>query len=303
MELRQLGDSGIEVSAVGLGCNNFGGRIDKAATRAVVDAALDAGVTFFDTADIYGQRGGSEQLLGEILEGRRDRVVLATKFGHDMGDGTEARGAAPYVRKAIEASLERLRTDHVDLYYLHVPDSATPIAETLGALDELVREGKVRAIGCSNFSAEQLAEADRVARENGTAQFVAVQNHYNLLHRGDDATVLPSCRELGVAFIPYFPLASGLLTGKVRRGEPPPEGTRLEGREFDDETFDRVESLEQFASRRGRTLLELAVSALASTQGVTSVISGATRPEQVQANVAAASWNLSPAELEELSAL
>jgi aryl-alcohol dehydrogenase-like predicted oxidoreductase len=300
MELRQLGDSGMEVSVVGLGCNNFGGRIDKAATRAVVDAALQAGITFFDTADIYGNRGGSEQLLGEILEGRRERVVLATKFGHDMGDGTEARGSAAYVRKAIDASLERLRTDHVDLYYLHVPDPATPIAETLGALDELVREGKVRAIGCSNFSAEQLAEADRVARENGTTRFVAVQNHYNLLHRGDDATVLPLCRELGVAFIPYFPLASGLLTGKVRRGEPPPDGTRLAGREFEDETFDRVEWLEQFASERGRTLLELAVSALASTQGVASVIAGATRPEQVRANVAAAGWQLSHDELEEL---
>jgi aryl-alcohol dehydrogenase-like predicted oxidoreductase len=303
MELRRLGDSGIEVSLVGLGCNNFGGRIDKAATRAVVDAALDEGVTFLDTADIYGERGGSERLLGEILEGRRDRVVLATKFGHDMGDGTEARGSAAYVRKAIEGSLERLRTDHVDLYYVHVPDPATPIGETLGALDELVREGKVRAIGCSNFSAEQLSEADRTSRENGTARFVAVQNHYNLLRRDDDASVLPLCRELGVAYIPYFPLASGLLTGKVSRGEPAPEGTRLAGREFDDETFDRVEALERFSTERGRTVLELAMSALASTEGLASVIAGATRPEQVHANVAAAGWKLSPAELEELSAV
>jgi aryl-alcohol dehydrogenase-like predicted oxidoreductase len=303
MEQRQLGDTDLLVSRVGLGCNNFGGRIDAAATRAVVDAALDAGITFLDTADIYGHGGGSERLLGEVLEGRRDRVVLATKFGHDMGDGTEARGSAAYVRKAIERSLERLRTDHVDLYYLHVPDPATPIAETLGALDELVREGKVRAIGCSNFSAEQLAEADRTARENGTAHFVAVQNHYNLLHRDDDASVLPLCRELGVAYIPYFPLANGLLTGKVRRGEQGPEGTRLAGQEFDDETFDRIEALERFASERGRALLELAVSALASTDGIGSVIAGSTRPEQVRANAAAGGWDLAPEDLAELESV
>jgi aryl-alcohol dehydrogenase-like predicted oxidoreductase len=303
MELRQLGDSGLRVSRVGLGCNNFGGRIDGAATRAVVDAALDAGIVFLDTANIYGGRGGSERLLGEVLEGRRDRVVLATKVGMDMGDGVTARGARDYVRRSLEASLERLGTDYVDLYYLHQPDPETPIAETLGALDELVRDGKVRAIGCSNFSAEQLADADRVARENGTARFVVVQNHYNLLHRDDDASVLPLCRELGIAYVPFFPLASGLLTGKVQRGEPAREGTRLAGREFDDETFDRVEALERFASERGRTLLELAVSALASTEGVASVIAGATSPEQVRANVAAGDWELSPDELEQLAQL
>ena len=235
MELVQLGDSGLRVSRVGLGCNNFGGRIGLEETRAVVDAALDVGVTFFDTAETYGSGGGSERLLGEILEGRRDRVVLATKFGwgQEFGDG-----AAAYVRKAIDGSLERLRTDYVDLYYLHKPDPATPIAETLGALDELVREGKVRAIGCSNFSAEQLAEADRVARELGTARFTVLQNHYNLLRRDDDENVLPLCRELGVSYIPYFPLASGLLTGKYRRGEPAPEGTRLAGRDIEEERFD-----------------------------------------------------------------
>ena len=301
MELRQLGDSNLRVSRVGLGCNNFGGRIDRAATRAVVDAALDVGITFFDTADIYGNCGESERLLGEILEGRRDRVVLATKFGNDMADGATSRGSAAYARQSIEDSLQRLRTDYVDLYYLHVPDPSTPIAETLGVLDELLREGKVRAIGCSNFSAEQLAEADRVAREDGTASFVAVQNHYNLLERADDDGVLPLCRELGVAYIPYFPLASGLLTGKVRRGQPGPEGTRLAGRTFDDERFDRVESFERFAAERGRSLLELAISALASTPGIASVIAGATRPEQVRSNDAAGAWELTPAELEALA--
>ncbi|HEU5009169.1 MAG TPA: aldo/keto reductase, partial [Gaiellaceae bacterium] len=221
MELVALGDSGLRVSRVGLGCNNFGGRIDLGATRAVVDTALDAGVTFFDTAETYGN-GGSERFLGEILDGRRDRVVLATKFGwgQETGDGSAAG-----VRASIEGSLGRLGTDYVDLCYLHKADPSTPIAETLGALDELVREGKVRAIGCSNFSAGQLAEADRVARENGTARFTVLQNHYSLLRRDDDEEVLPLCRRLGVSYIPYFPLASGLLTGKYRRGEPAPEGT------------------------------------------------------------------------------
>ncbi len=299
----ELDLAGLGVSRVGLGCNNFGGRLGGEATRVVVDAALDAGVTFFDTADIYGNQGGSERLLGEILEGRRDRVVLATKFGKEMGDGARSRGSPAYIRRAIEASLERLRTDYVDLCYLHEPDPSTPIAETLGALDELVRAGRVRAIGCSNFSADQLAEADRAAREHGTARFVAVQNHYNLLKRDDDVDVLPLARELGIAYVPYFPLASGLLTGKVRRGTPGPEGSRLAGREFDDETFDRLEALERFASERGRTLLELAVSALASTPGIASVIAGATKPEQVRANAAASDWELTAAELAEIAAL
>jgi aryl-alcohol dehydrogenase-like predicted oxidoreductase len=298
MELVQLGDSGLRVSRVGLGCNNFGGRIGLEETRAVVDAALDAGVTFFDTAETYGSGGGSERLLGEILERRRDQVVLATKFGwgQEFGDG----GAA-YVRKAIVGSLERLRTDHVDLYYLHKPDPATPISETLRALDELVQEGKVRAIGCSNFSAEQLAEADRVARELGTARFTVLQNHYNLLQRDDDEYVLPLCRELGVSYIPYFPLASGLLTGKYVRGEPAPEGTRLAGRDIEEERFDRVEAYAAFAEAHGRTLHELAIGALASTPGMGSIIAGATRPEQVRGNAAAASWRLSDDELDALA--
>jgi len=300
VELGDLGDSGLRVSRVGLGCNNFGGRIDVEATRAVVDAALDAGVTFFDTAETYGNDGGSERFLGEILEGRRDRVVLATKFGWGSERGT---GSAEYVRRAIDGSLKRLRTDHVDLYYLHKPDPDTPIGVTLGALDELVRAGKVLAIGCSNFSAGQLAEADRAAREHGTARFTVLQNHYNLLERDDDNEVLPLCRELGISYIPYFPLASGLLTGKYRRGKPAPEGTRLYGREIDDARLARVEQLESFANERGHGPLDLAISALASTPGIGSVIAGATKPEQVRANAAAASWRLGADELAALAAL
>lgn len=300
MELVPLGDSGLHVSRVGLGCNNFGGRIDFAATRSVVDAALEVGITFFDTAEVYGLNGGSERFLGELLDGRRDRVVLATKFGwaqdRGLGDGSG-------IRSALDGSLERLRTDHVDLYYLHKPDPETPIAETLGALDELVSAGKVRAIGCSNFSAEQLAEADSVAREQGTVRFTVLQNHYSLLERRDDEDVLPLCRELGVAYVPYFPLASGLLTGKYRRGEPAPEGTRLAGRQIEDGRFARVEALARFAEERGHTLLDLAISALASTLGIGSIIAGATKPEQVRANAEAGSWHLEADELDALAAL
>jgi aryl-alcohol dehydrogenase-like predicted oxidoreductase len=293
-----LDGSDLVVSRVGLGCNNFGGRLDLEHTRAVVDAALEAGVTFFDTADVYGNRGGSERFLGELLEGRRDRVVLATKFGSDMGEGPN--GSAEYVRGAVRASLERLRTDHVDLLYYHRADGVTPIAETLAAMQELVREGLVRAIACSNFSAARLEEAEELARENGGPRFVAVQNQYSLLERDVENDVLPLARRLGVAFVPYFPLASGLLTGKYRRGEPHPQGTRLEGREIDDATFDRLEALESFAHERGRSLLELAIAALASQPGLPSVIAGATSPEQVRANAAAADWELTADELAEL---
>jgi aryl-alcohol dehydrogenase-like predicted oxidoreductase len=299
METRDLGESGLRVSVVGLGCNNFGGRLDLEATRAVVEAALEAGVTFLDTAETYGNGGGSERQLGEILEGRRDQVVFATKFAWQPGDGLAAPAA---IRRSIEGSLERLRTDHVDLYYLHRPDPAIPIGDTLGALDELIEAGKVKAIGCSNFSADQLAEADRVARDQGTARFTVLQNHYNLLRRDDDQDLLPLCRELRVAYIPYFPLASGLLTGKYRRGQPAPEGTRLAGRQIDDEQFDRIDALAAFAEERGHTLLELAIAGLASTPGIASVIAGATKPEQVRANAAAASWELRENELDGLRA-
>jgi aryl-alcohol dehydrogenase-like predicted oxidoreductase len=300
MEIVDLGESGLHASRVGLGCNNLGRRIDFEQTRAVVDAALDAGVTFFDTAEVYGDDHASERFLGELLEGRRDRVVIATKFGWGREFGT---GDAATVRTAIDGSLRRLRTDYVDLYFLHRHDPATPISETLGALDELVRDGRVRAIGCSNFSAEQLAEADRAASENGTVRFSVLQNEYSLLRRGDEDDVLPLCRELGVAYIPYFPLASGLLTGKYRRGEPAPAGTRLEGRDIADDDFDRIEAYAAFAEERGHTLHELALSALASTPGVGSIIAGATKPEQVRANAAAAAWRLDPGDLEALAAI
>jgi aryl-alcohol dehydrogenase-like predicted oxidoreductase len=287
VERRPLGASGIEVSVVGLGCNNFGNRLGLEATRRVVDAALDLGVNFLDTADIYGDFGGSERLLGEVLEGRRDRVVLATKFGHDMGDGEVARGSRTYLRRAVEASLERLRTDRVDLLYYHRPDGVTPLAETVGAMEELVREGKARALGGSNLDAEQLREVG--------GRIAALQNHYSLLERSDDAETIPLCRELGVSYVPYFPLASGLLTGKHRRGAIAP-GTRLEGREIEEAEFDRVEALERFAQERGHTLLELAFAGLLSQDVIASVIPGATKPEQVWANVAAAEWRLSPAD-------
>jgi aryl-alcohol dehydrogenase-like predicted oxidoreductase len=294
MNHRPLGDSGLEASVLGLGCNNFGRRVDLEGTRRVVDAALGEGVDFFDTADIYGGAGASEELLGEVLsgDGRRDRVVLATKFGMDMGDGAEARGSAEYVRAAAEASLQRLRTDRIDLYWYHRPDGVTPIAATLEALDELVRAGKVRAIAASNFSAAQLEEADQVARENGWARFVAVQNEYSLLRREIEREVVPAAQRLGIAVVPYFPLASGLLTGKYRRGEDAPSGTRLAGREevASEDDWQTVEALEAFASERGVSLLEVAIGGLAAQPGVTSVIAGATTPEQVQTNARAVRW-------------
>lgn len=305
METRRLGGSDLDVSVVGLGCNNFGGRLDLERTRAVVDAALGAGVTFFDTADVYGNGGGSERLLGELLEGRRDHVVLATKFGHEMGGESEIpRGSREFLRRAIDVSLARLRTDHVDLYYYHRPDGVTPIAETLAAMQELVAEGKVRALGCSNVTAEELADADAYARASGGPGFVAVQNEYSLLQRGAERDVLPAARELGVGFVPYFPLSSGLLTGKYERGERGPAGSRLEGRDdrLTDETFDRVDALRRFATEHGRSLLELAIGALASTPGVASVIAGATTPDQVRANAAAGAWVLAEDDLAALAA-
>ena len=300
MERRTVAGSDLVVSEVGLGCNNFGAKLDFGHTRSVVEAALDTGVTFFDTADLYGNRSGSERFLGEILEGRRDEVVIATKFGWDIGSDSGAlRGSAEYVGQAIEASLERLRTDYVDLYYYHRPDGVTPFEETLGAMHELVVQGKARHIGCSNLSAEQLREVSDISRRTGITPIVALQNEYSLLERSVEEEVLPLCRELGIGFVPYFPLASGLLTGKYRRGTVAPPGSRLEGRaeRLTDERFDRVEELERFAEARGHTILELAIGALASTPGVVSVIAGATTPEQVRANAAAGSWKLSEDDL------
>jgi aryl-alcohol dehydrogenase-like predicted oxidoreductase len=302
---RRLGREGPEVSVVGLGCNNFGMRVDLDGTRAVVDAALDAGVTLFDTADIYGNRGGSESFLGDVLEGRRDSAVIATKFGGDMGDGTEARGSRAYIRRAIEASLRRLRTDYIDLYQYHVPDGVTPFDETFGALDEFVREGKVRFVGHSNLEAAQVEEVDTLCRERGFARPVSAQNQYSLLRREAEEELLPTCERLGIGVLPYFPLASGLLTGKYRRGQPRPAGTRLSDREevFTDETFDRLEALERYAEERGVTLLHVAIGGLLAQPAVSSVIAGATKAEQVRANVEAADWEPSPKDILELNSL
>jgi aryl-alcohol dehydrogenase-like predicted oxidoreductase len=302
MRSRRLGTEGPDVSVVGLGCNNFGRVVDLEGTRAVVDAALDTGVTLLDTADVYGNKGGSESFLGEVLEGRRHRIVLATKFGQDMGDGTEARGSRAYIHRAIDASLQRLRTDVVDLYQYHTPDNITPFEETFGALDELVRAGKVRYVGHSNLDAAQVEEVDAICRERGFARPVSAQNQYSLLRREAEEELLPTCERLGIGVLPYFPLASGLLTGKYRRGEPRPEGTRLSDREavFTDETFDRIEALEEFAKERGLTLLQLAIGGLLGQPAISSVIAGATKPEQVRANVEASSWE---ATAEDLSAL
>jgi len=298
---RPLGDSGLNVSVVGLGCNNFGRRVDLDGTRAVVDAAIAEGVTFFDTSNSYGD-GHSEEFLGDVLQGRRDQVVLATKFGWELADDEGPRGARAYIMEAINDSLRRLRTDFVDYYWYHKPDGVTPIAETLGALHELVKAGKVRAIGASNFSAAQLEEADAAARENGLTRFTAVQNQYSLLVREAEHDVLPTCERLGIGFVPYFPLASGLLTGKYRRGEVATEG-RLAGRAIPAEQFDRVEALTWFAEERGVSLLDVAVGGLAAMPAIVSVIAGATTPEQVRANVKAGGWIPSESDLDALRKL
>jgi aryl-alcohol dehydrogenase-like predicted oxidoreductase len=300
---RSLGEHGPEVSVVGLGCNNFGRGVDEAGTRVVVDAALDVGVTLFDTADVYGNFGDSERFLGAALRGRRGRVVLATKFGGRMeGKGG---GSRAHIRKAVEASLDRLQTDRIDLYQYHHPDGVTPVEETLGALNELVEEGKVRYVGSSNFSPAEVEEAEQVAHRNGWAAFVSAQNEYSLLKRDAEAELLPTCVRLGIGFLPYFPLASGLLTGKYRRGQPPAEGTRLAANpaRLTDEAFDGVEALERYAAERGRTLLEVAIGGLAAQPGVGSVIAGATTPEQVRANAAAGEWVPTEEDLAALSAL
>jgi aryl-alcohol dehydrogenase-like predicted oxidoreductase len=285
----------LEVSVVGLGCNNFGRRVDVDGTRAVVDAALEAGVTFFDTAESYGD-GRSESFLGEALRGRRNHVVLATKFG---GAPAEGLGSGDEIRRALEGSLERLQTDYVDLYQHHREDHATLLAETIETLDELVREGKIRAYGTSNYSPAKLEEAAGLAQE----AYVSEQSEYSWLEREAEDELLPTCMRLGVGFIPYFPLASGLLTGKYRRGEPAPEGTRLHGREIADKEHDRIEALAAFAEERGVALLDVAIGGLAAQEPVASVIAGATKPEQVRANATAGDWEPSPDELKALLAL
>ena len=300
METRKIGS--LDVSVVGLGCNNFGWNIDENATRQVVDAALDAGVNFFDTADVYGGTK-SEEFLGRVLKGRREKVILATKFGMKLDDAHPGGGKPEYVRQAAEDSLRRLQTDCIDLYQMHRPDDDTPIADTLGALNELVQAGKVREIGCSNFSAAQLRDAEAAAK--GGAQFVSVQNEYSLIHREPEAQVLPECEKLGIAFLPYFPLASGLLTGKYRKGKPLPQGTRIqsEGRFSElltDKNLAIVESLIQFAETRGHTILELAFSWLIRQQTVASVIAGATSASQIRSNANAANWHLSSEDLKEI---
>jgi aryl-alcohol dehydrogenase-like predicted oxidoreductase len=302
MRTRTLGDGGPQVSVVGLGTNNFGGRCDYEQSLAVIDAALEAGITIFDTADIYGQ-GASEDFIGRALEGRRDRVVLATKFGSPMDERPEERrGSRDYIRWAVEGSLRRLRTDVIDVYQLHRPDEETPIEDTLGALHELVKEGKVLHIGSSNFSAAQLEEADRVARERGVTRFVSAQNEYSFVEREIEDEILPVCDRLRIGMLPYFPLASGLLTGKYTRGEEATEG-RLAGRQVPEERWDRLERLQQFAEERGAPLLSVAIGGLAAMPAIASVIAGATRPEQVYANVAAGEWEPSAEDLAELKRL
>lgn len=309
MHYRLVGNSGLSVSVVGLGCNNFGRRLDVAGTRQVVDAAIDAGITLLDTADMYGE-SKSEEYLGEVLRGRRDQVVLATKFGHqavDLGYGAAAgsKGGRSYVRRAVEGSLRRLQTDYIDLYQLHTPDPNVPIGETLSALDDLVREGKVRYLGNSNFAGWQIAEASYEAAALNATPFVSAQNHWSLLERGVESEVVPAANRFGLGVLPYFPLANGLLTGKIRRGQDVPQDSRLQGRLewVTDERLDRVEALIAWGEQNGRSLLEIGIGALAAQPGCASVIAGATKPEQVLANAAAGDWVPTTAELAEIDAI
>jgi aryl-alcohol dehydrogenase-like predicted oxidoreductase len=306
---RPLGRSDVEVSVVGLGCNRIGRTVDRDGTRAIIDACEASGVTLLDTADVYGGGGGSETLLGEVLAGRRDRFVIATKFGLELpgidGAPDAPRGSRTYIRWAVEGSLRRLRTDRIDLYQYHRPDGVTPLEETLGALDELVREGTVRAIGCSNFGADLLEQAVRIAAEQRLTGFVGLQNEYNLLDRAIEADVAPLCERHGLGILPYYPLARGLLTGKYRRGEAAPAGARLADRDevADAATFDVLEALERFAAQRGIELVDVAIGGLAAQRAVASVIAGATRPEQVERNARAAAWAPSAEDLAALDAI
>ena len=308
MEHRRLGNSGLQVSEVGLGCNNFGQRLDEAGTRAVVDAAIDVGIDFFDTADMYGSQL-SEVYLGKALRGRRDDFIVATKCGFSMGPGPNNRGASRrYVISAVDASLRRLDTDYIDLFQIHLPDPLTPIDETLRALDDCIRQGKIRYAGCSNFAGWQIADAHWTALRDHLNPFVTAQNHMNLLERDVLREVIPACDRFELGMLPFFPLASGLLTGKYQRGVPAPEGTRLAApraaaRSLNDDNFDRVEKLDAFARERDRSLLELAFGWLLSFPCVSSVIAGATRPEQAKANVEASTMRLTADEMKGIDEL
>jgi aryl-alcohol dehydrogenase-like predicted oxidoreductase len=307
MKRRNLGKSGLRVSLVGLGCNNFGGRIDLEASRRVVHKALDLGITLFDTADSYGNLGGSETILGQVLGERRKDIVLATKFGQAMDPAGNLKGASRrYILSAVEASLRRLQTDWIDLYQLHIPDPLTPPEETMRALDDLVHQGKVRYIGCSNLPAWQVVEAQWISRELGIQAFASCQDEYSLLVRNIEKELLPAMQAHGLGLLPYFPLASGMLTGKYKRNAPVPEGSRfaawkaLGERYANEANFDIVERLEKFSQQRGHSLLELAFSWLTAHPAVSSVIAGATRPEQVEQNAKAADWTLTPEDLAEI---
>jgi aryl-alcohol dehydrogenase-like predicted oxidoreductase len=310
VDQRTLGKTGPRVSLVGLGCNNFGSRTDLEGARNVVHKALDLGVTLFDTADMYGNRGGSEAILGDLLGARRKDIVLATKFGMAMDDAGIMQGAAPaYIKRAVEASLKRLKTDWIDLYQLHQPDPKTPIEATLRALDDLVRDGKVRFIGCSNLAAWQVVEAEWMSRAHGLAAFVSCQDEYSLLVRGIERELVPAMQAYGLGLVPYFPLAGGLLTGKYRRNAPMPSGARLTGsknmaeRYMTEVGWQAVERLAAFAAERGKTPLELAFAWLLAKRPVSSVIAGATTPEQVEQNVGASRWKLTPEDVTAIEAL
>ena len=305
MQFRNLGRSGLRVSLVGLGCNNFGGRIDDAATRKVVDAAIEHGITLFDTADIYGEKAGSERVLGEVLGARRKDIVLASKFGMKMYHGGQG-GSRRYILGAVEESLTRLKTDWLDLYQFHTPDPLTPIDETLRALEDLVTQGKVRYVGCSNMPAWQVADAQWTARDLRLSGFASAQDEYSLLKRGAEKDLIPALGHYGMGLLPYFPLANGALTGKYRRNAPMPDGARLTklperaGQIFSDANWVKIEALTDFCEARGKTLVELAFSWLAAQSVVSSVIAGATKPEQIAANVKAADWALTAEELAEI---
>lgn len=308
MQHRRLGRSGLSVSTVGLGCNNFGRKLDLEGSRAVIDAAIDEGITLFDTADSYGD---SEEILGEVLGSRRQQVVLATKFGSDLrganGPDWGARGSRRYIRLAVERSLRRLQTDWIDLYQIHMPDPHTPLEETLAALDELVREGKIRYIGSSNHAAWQVVHAEWLSRTHGFERFISAQNHYNWLERNVEGELTPACERFGISILPYFPLASGLLTGRYQRGKEPPAGSRMKDwgmeSQLTDRRFDVVEKLQDFAAERGITLLDVAIGGLAAQPAVGSVIAGATSADQVRSNVAAGAWHPDEEDRRALSAI